>query len=86
MEAIEILRKQVLLGRTIGGWDIGEEAISFIHDSIAEVESGENSLQECSNCRFIANMVAFSSGCPNCGCKDFDVLPEGGAEIRKDQK
>ena len=85
MNINKILQAQVLLGRTYSGREVGDKAIPFVHSTMEALPSSsdESNLLECLNCSFVADTRGFSSGCVNCGCKDFDTFAGTDRPVRK---
>lgn len=65
------LQTQSDLGRTSSGRYLREGMAEL---SKAAVGGQDKPLADCRGCAFLSSSDDFSAGCPNCGCKDFDLL------------
>lgn len=66
----EILSMQAALGRTVKGWDLGKNMLGASMTSSDSQQNEDFSATQCVNCGLVLSSEFFSSGCPNCGCKD----------------
>jgi Zn finger protein HypA/HybF involved in hydrogenase expression len=68
------LQTQADLGRTSSGRCLREGMAEL---SKAAVGGQDKPLADCRGCAFLSSSDDFAAGCPNCGCKDFDLVETG---------
>ena len=73
MDIKKILSLQIIFGKTPSGRFIGKSLIPVIENALNNPELSTDEIIECSNCQFILPELYFSSGCPNCSSKDFQL-------------
>ena len=71
MEKKRILEVELMLGRTPSGRYIGESVLEKI-DSLIKTIDDKIPFTRCKLCDLQMDSDSFSSGCPNCGCKDIE--------------
>ena len=74
MDIQNIIRLQALTGRTSGGRYIGEEQVRICKEVAHRTDFNDREFEECINCKFVCYEEYFTTGCPNCGCKDTNRL------------
>ena len=74
IELRQILHVQSILGRTKQGWALGKGMLDASSGSMSEVDTDGFMAMECLNCGLVLSAELFAAGCPNCGCKDHDII------------
>jgi len=73
MDTQTILKMQFTFGKTKSGRFIGKILIPIIKDCFSNLNASTKMI-ECSNCQLILSESHYSSGCKNCGSKDFKII------------
>lgn len=71
MDKKRILEIEQMLGRTPTGRYIGESVLEKIELLLEKLED-KTAFTRCKLCGLQMDSDSFSSGCPNCGCKDVE--------------
>jgi rubrerythrin len=72
-DAYNILKTQLLMGKTPKGRVLKEEASKSLDANLADVMNDKNAeveVVQCSGCGFVVSMLLVVDGCPNCGVVD----------------
>ena len=75
-EAINILKKQKIIGRTPSGRVIHDRAMEFLDATIVDEKNYESEVAQCKNCKFIVSINLTMDGCPNCGIEELTTQIE----------
>lgn len=76
-EAIQILNRQSVLGRTPKGRHLTDIAKSAIEAVIEDQKNYANDVIQCLGCGYVTSILLTSNGCPNCGVEDLTSTIDG---------
>lgn len=69
-EAIEILKTQIVIGRTPRSRPITQVARNTVDAVISDEKNYHNEAVQCLGCGYVTSILLTSNGCPNCGVVD----------------
>lgn len=75
-EAINLIKAQIVLGRTPKGRPIVKDAIDTLEASLDDNKNWHNDALKCLNCGIIISSLLVPEGCVNCGSKDLESIGE----------
>lgn len=71
-DALDIIKKQLLLMRTVEARPISEYGLEVLEATLSDQDNYHVDVYQCKNCKFIASSLLFEEGCKNCGGKDIE--------------
>lgn len=69
-DAIDILTKEQLFGRTPKGRSMSDFAKESVRATLEDQKNYESDVVQCLGCGFIVSSLLVTDGCPNCGVID----------------
>lgn len=69
-DCIEIIQKELVLGRTPRGRSVSDFAKETIKAMLQDQKNYQNDVVQCLGCGFIVSSLLVTDGCPNCGAID----------------
>jgi len=73
IEAIPIIKIELVLGRTPCGRPINEYALEALKATIEDKKNYNQNVINCRNCCIILSSLLVPQGCPNCGGHDLNI-------------